>query len=61
MGVLSIDLNNIGLDYVDFDEGDPDPENTMSELWLGIIGLNNIKHFQLKSKYDYYNNDSIRL
>ena len=47
MGILSVDLNNINLDHVNFDEDDPETiVHVRLMVWHKI--LNNVKH--LKSK-----------
>ena len=46
MDILVVDLRNINLDDVSFDEDDP--KTIMSELWIGKIDLNKVKHFKKK-------------
>ena len=43
MGILSVDLNNINLDDVNFDEDDPE---TFIHVLLGVTYLNNVKHYR---------------
>ena len=43
MGILSVDLNNINLDDVNFDEDDPE---TFIHAILGVTDLNNVKHYR---------------
>ena len=45
MGILSVDLNNINLDDVNFDEDDPETITHVRLMaWLGVIDLNNVNH-----------------
>ena len=48
MGILSLDLNKIYSDDVNFYENDPETIIHVRRLdfWLGIINLNNIKHLK---------------
>ena len=43
MRIVILDLDKINLDYVNFDENDQ-KLLFMSDLWLGIMNLNNLKH-----------------
>ena len=47
MDILNIDLNNINLDNI-YDEGDPELL-FLSDFWLGILNLENVKHLKRNS------------
>ena len=50
MGILSVDLNNINLDDINFDEDDVTLMKMIMTLffisnsWLGVIDINNAKY-----------------
>ena len=43
MSILIIDLTNINFDYTNYNEDDP-KILFMSDFWLGILNLKNLKH-----------------
>ena len=45
MGFNTIDLNNINLDYDNFNKDDPE---SVKHVRLGLINLNNAKHVKKK-------------
>ena len=47
MDILNIDLNNINLDNI-YDEDDPELL-LLSDFWLGILNLENVKHLKRNS------------
>ena len=46
ISILSVDLNKINLDDVNFDEDDPLKLLLMSDFWLRVIDLNNENHLK---------------
>ena len=45
MGILSVELNSINLDYANYDEDDPETL-FISDFWLGIVSLKNAKRLK---------------
>ena len=45
MGILYVDLNNIDLDYINYDEDDSDTI-IIVRFWLNILNLKNSKHLK---------------
>ena len=45
MGILYIDLNNVDLDHINYDEDDSDTI-IIVRFWLNILNLKNSKHLK---------------
>ena len=46
MGILYIDLNNVDLDHINYDEDDSDTI-IIVRFWLNILDLKNSKHLKI--------------